>query len=481
MVQVGVPAENLIRWNAELGDCGPGEVDAHVAKRIDYMRMGSAHLLLRGRPEGAVIELLGRAVPGGGYVTTYSDVTAYKRAEQALLDANATLEQRVQLRTAELSEALAATAQARQAAESANISKTRFLAAASHDLLQPLNAARLFTSALRQQPGLDAEASTLAERIDASFRAAEGLLDALLDTSRLDAGSYHPDVGDFALADVFESLKAQFAVVAAQRDLRLHVVATKLAVRSDPQLLRRIVQNLISNALRYTSHGGVLVGARRDGDEVRIEVWDTGPGIPCEQRLRIFDEFQRLDQPSPWGEKGLGLGLSICDRLATILGHRLDLHTAVGHGSCFVIRVPRSAAVPVRRHNVQRSGGGEQLPLTVLCLDNDAAILDGMRALLCRWGVECRVALDVAHARCEIQRGGVDVILADYHLTDAMDGLQAAEYLRTLVTTLPPVVVITADGSSELKQRARVLGYPLLHKPLRPAALRALLSALVRR
>jgi Na+/proline symporter/signal transduction histidine kinase len=481
MVHVGVPVENLIRWNAELGECGPGEVDAHVAKRIDYMRMGSAHLFRRVRPDGTVIEMLGRALPGGGYVTTYSDVTAYKRAEQALLDANETLEQRVQLRTAELSEALAATAQARQAAESANISKTRFLAAASHDLLQPLNAARLFTSALRQQPGLDAEASTLAERIDASFRAAEGLLDALLDTSRLDAGSYHPDVGDFALADVFESLKAQFAVVAAQRDLRLHVVATKLAVRSDPQLLRRIVQNLISNALRYTSHGGVLVGARRDGDEVRIEVWDTGPGIPCEQRLRIFDEFQRLDQPSPWGEKGLGLGLSICDRLATILGHRLDLHTAVGHGSCFVIRVPRSAAVPVRRHNVQRSGGGEQLPLTVLCLDNDAAILDGMRALLCRWGVECRVALDVAHARSEIQRGGVDVILADYHLTDAMDGLQAAEYLRTLVTTLPPVVVITADGSSELKQRARVLGYPLLHKPLRPAALRALLSALVRR
>ena len=174
MVHVGVPVENLIRWNAELGECGPGEVDAHVAKRIDYMRAGSAHLFRRVRPDGTVIEMLGRALPGGGYVTTYSDVTAYKRAEQALMDANETLEQRVELRTAELSEALAATAQARQAAETANISKTRFLAAASHDLLQPLNAARLFTSALRQQPGLDAEASKLAERIDASFRAAEG-------------------------------------------------------------------------------------------------------------------------------------------------------------------------------------------------------------------------------------------------------------------------------------------------------------------
>ncbi len=481
MVHVGVPVQNLIRWNAELGECGPGEVDGHVAKRIDYMHAGSAHLFRRVRTDGTVIEMLGRALPGGGYVTTYSDVTAYKRAEQALIDANETLEQRVELRTAELSEALVATAQARQAAEAANISKTRFLAAASHDLLQPLNAARLFTSALRQQPGLDAEAGELAERIDASFRAAEGLLDALLDTSRLDVGSYHPEVGGFALADMFESLKAQFAVIAAQRDLRLRVVATGLAVRSDPQLLRRIVQNLISNALRYTRHGGVLVGARRDGDHVRIEVWDTGPGIPDGQRSRIFDEFQRLEQPSPWGEKGLGLGLSICDRLAGILGHRLDLHSTIGHGSCFVVSVPRNAAVPVRRRKVQRSGSGEQLPLTVLCLDNDAAILDGMRALLGRWGVNCRVALDVAQAQIEMQRGAVDVILADYHLTDAMDGLQAVEYLRTLVETLPPVVVITADGSTELKQRARTLGYPLLHKPVRPAALRALLSALVRR
>ncbi len=481
MVQVGVPVASLIRWNADLGECGPGEGDEHVAKRIDYMRAGSAHVFRRVRPDGTVIEMRGRALLGGGYVTTYSDVTAYKQAEQALIDANETLEQRVAQRTAELTEALAATAQARQAAEVANISKTRFLAAASHDLLQPLNAARLFTSALRQQPGLDAEASKLAERIDASFHAAEGLLDALLDTSRLDVGSYHPEVVGFAMADMFESLRAQFAVIATQRGLRLRIVATGLAVRSDPQLLRRIVQNLISNALRYTSAGGVLVGARRDGDGVRIEVWDTGPGIPGEQLSRIFDEFQRLDQPSPWGEKGLGLGLSICDRLAGILGHRLDLHSVVGRGSCFVIRVPRSAAIPVRRRKVQRSGAGEQLPLTVLCLDNDVAILDGMRALLGRWGVDCRVALDMAQAKIEIQRGGVDVILADYHLTDALDGLQVVEYLRTLVETLPPVVVITADGSSALKQRARVLGYPLLHKPLRPAALRALLTALVRR
>ncbi len=481
MVHVGVPVADLIRWNAELGECGPGEVDGHVAKRIDYMHAGSSHLFQRIRPDGTVIEMRGRALPGGGYVTTYTDVTAYKHAEQALIEVNETLEQRVEQRTAELSEALAATALARRAAETANISKTRFLAAASHDLLQPLNAARLFTSALRQHPGLDAEAGALAERIDASFRAAEDLLDALLDTSRLDAGSYHPEVGGFALAELFDSLQAQFAVVAEQRGLRLRVAPTRLAVRSDPQLLRRIVQNFLSNALRYTSKGGVLLGARRCGDEVRIEVWDSGPGIPAEQRARIFDEFQRLEQPSPWGEKGLGLGLSICDRLAGILGHRLDLHSRLNHGSCFAVTVPRSEAVPQRRQRVQRAGSDKQLPLTVLCLDNDASILDGMRALLSRWGVDCRLALDATQAAQELVRGPIDLILADYHLSDDVDGLQALQQLREALGELPPVAMITADGSSELKLRARALGYPVLHKPVRPAALRAVLTALLRR
>ncbi len=479
MVYVGVPVEDLIRWNAELGECGPGEVDGHVAKRIDYMRAGSSHLFQRIRPDGTVIEMRGRALPDGGYVTTYTDVTAYKHAEQALIEVNETLELRVEQRTAELSDALAATAQAQRAAEAANISKTRFLAAASHDLLQPLNAARLFTSALRQHPGLDAEASQLAERIDASFSAAEDLLDALLDSSRLDVGSYRPEVGGFALTDLFESLKAQFAVVAEQRGLRLHVMPTTLAVRSDPQLLRRIVQNFLSNALRYTRRGSVLLGARRAHGAVRIEVWDSGPGIAAEQRARIFDEFQRLNQPSPWGEKGLGLGLSICDRLAGILDHRLDLHSQVGRGSCFAVTVPRNVQVPVRHQQVKRRGADEQLPLTVLCLDNDASILDGMRALLTRWGVDCRVALDLEQARIELTRGSIDLMLVDYHLADDLDGLQVLQLLQTEYPKLPPAAMITADGSSELKQRARARGYPLLHKPVRPAALRSLLSALL--
>ncbi|HEX7348266.1 MAG TPA: NahK/ErcS family hybrid sensor histidine kinase/response regulator [Rhodanobacteraceae bacterium] len=480
MVQIGIPVADLIRWNAQRGECGPGDISALVAKRVEYMRAGSAHVVEHVRPNGAVIEMHGRALPTGGYVTTYSDVTSYKRTEQALVEVNATLEHRVAERTAELSTALADAAQARRAAESANVSKSRFLAAASHDLLQPLNAARLFTSALRAQPGLDAESSGLAERIDASFHAADGLLSALLDVSRLDAGRYRPEVSDFELAELFDSLHAQFAVIAAQRNLRLRVMPTTLAVRSDPQLLSRIIQNLVSNALRYTAHGGVIVGARRSAQSVRIEVWDSGPGIAAEQHTRIFEEFQRLDAPSPWGEQGLGLGLSICQRLSRMLGHQLDLQSTVGHGSRFTVRVPRASASIVPRAPVEHPNAGQRLPLKVLCLDNDAAILDGMDALLGRWGIDCRTALDVAHARSEFARGGVDVILADYHLAGDTDGLQAIEQLQSEFGTLPPVVLVTADAGLELKQRAHALGFPVLLKPVRPAALRAVLAAFVR-
>ncbi len=481
MVYVGVQVADLIRWNAEHGECGPGEVEAHVAKRIGHMRAGSAHLFQRVRTDGSTIEMRGRALPGGGYVTTYTDVTAYKHVERALIEANETLEQRVDQRTAELREALDATAEAQRAAEAANVSKTRFLAAASHDLLQPLNAARLFTSALRQHPGLDTEAGQLVGRIEASFSAAEDLLDALIDTSRLDTGSYRADIAAFALADLFDSLRTQFAAVAEQRGLRLRVVSTRLAVRSDPQLLRRILQNFLSNALRYTRHGGVLLGARRRGSEVRIEVWDSGPGIAAAQQARIFGEFQRLELPSPWGEKGLGLGLSICRRIAQMLDHPISLHSREQQGSCFAVSMPRAVAGPRAARPAQRTGGLERLPLTVLCLDDDAAILDGMRALLQRWGVDCRTAADLAQAEAELERGPIDLVLADYHLAGTVDGLQALQRLCGMLPVALPGALITADGSHELIQRARQLGYPLLHKPVKPAALRALLTALSRR
>ena len=481
-VYVGRPIAELIRYNAQRGLLGPGDVEELVRRRLEFLRRGIQHVFVRERRDGRVIETRGEPLPGGGYLTTFSDITAHKRAEGALREANETLEQRVAQRTQELREALSAQEQAKRQAEAANASKTRFLAAASHDLLQPLNAARLFTSALRHQPQLDLESAQLAERIDTSFKAAEDLLDALLEASRLDAGRYRREISVFPLNDLFESMRHQFSVLADTRGLQLHVIPTRVHVRSDPHLLRRIVQNFLSNALRYTRSGGVLLGVRRRGGDISVEVCDTGPGIASADLRMIFDEFRRLDQPSPWGEKGLGLGLAICDRIARILDHPLAADSRPGHGSRFSIRVPRAPASTTGTARIMRRPSPVGLPgtLHVLCLDNDGAILDGMLALLTRWGVGCDIARNVEEAHKAISQQRPDLILADYHLDDPIDGLEALDRLRRACSPPSPGALITADASPELKAQARDRGYALLRKPVKPAALRALIAQLGR-
>lgn len=482
LVYVGRPIADLIRYNAERGDCGPGEVEEHVLKRLRHMRAGTAHVFQRERADGSVLEMRGQQLPGGGFVTTFTDVTDYKKTEQALIEANETLEQRVALRTSELSAALAAQERAKLEAQSANISKTRFLAAASHDLLQPLNAARLFTSALRHQPNLDSESTQLAERIDLSFRAAEDLIESLLETSRLDAGNYRPEFADIALAELIKPLQQQFSLLAQRRGLRFKVVSSRAVVRSDSHLLRRILQNFCTNALRYTRSGRVTLGVRRCGSDVRIEVWDTGSGITAENLEHIFDEFHRVEGPSPWGEQGLGLGLSICERIARILGHRLQVRSWPGQGSCFAVDVP---LVSMRDRNDTGPAtplkiAGELRAMHVLCIDNEPSILEGMHSLLSRWGLSC----DLAANREEALRAALlrkpEMILVDLHLGSAQDGIELLEELRAHTGSSPPAALITADGSPELKLRARQQGLVVLRKPVRPAALRAMISALSR-
>ncbi|WP_440224880.1 hybrid sensor histidine kinase/response regulator [Dokdonella sp. MW10] len=478
-VYVGRPVADLILYNAAQGLLGPGDPDQFVSKRQAHLRRGLPHVYVRRRADGRVIETRGDPLPGGGYLTTFTDITAYKRAEQALIDANETLEQRVEQRTHELSEALTAQESAKRQAEAANQSKTRFLAAASHDLLQPLNAARLFTSALRHQPDLDAETGEIVERIDTSFKAAEDLLDALLEASKLDAGKYHADVGTVSLAEVIAPLRHPFGVQAASRGIKLAFFESKAWVRTDPQVLRRILQNFLSNALRYTHHGSVLLGVRRlrDGN-VRIEVRDSGPGIDPDQQAGIFDEFRRGSQVSPWGEKGLGLGLSICERMARLLGHRLSLRSQPGRGCVFAVDLPRAEplAVAPRQEGEPAPAVGMPRGLHALCLDNDASILDGMAALLARWGVTCDLAATTAEALDAVARRRPDLILADYHLDAGDDGLSALAALRKALPSPPPCALVTADNSAELTSKAREFGYALLRKPVKPAALRALIA-----
>jgi len=482
IVYVGRPVADLIRWNAERGVFGDADPEEQIAKRLEHMRAGHAYVVQRTRRNGRVYEIRGRPMPDGGYVTTYTDITDFKQTEQALREATQTLEQRVADRTRELETALEAQRDAKRLAEEANATKTRFVAAASHDLLQPLNAARLFASALEERAG-DETVRTIAARIDSSMRAAEEVLDDMLDIARLESGTMRAEIADFDLAEVFEGLERQFAPLAQRRSLRLRVTRPACRVRSDRVLLRRVLQNLISNALRYTQRGGVLVGCRRRGGSVEITVWDTGPGIAEQHQQAIFDEFRRLDRVSPWGEQGLGLGLSICDRIARLLSLELGLRSVPGRGSMFRVRVPVGAAAPALAAESPCepavAAPSSLVGMTVLCVDNEPEILAGMSALMSRWGVRVVTATDSQAARQLAAAEHPAVVLADYRLGDGDDDGLALLVELCRADVAPPIgALVTADHTAALAERARDLGFPMLRKPVKPAALRALMGAL---
>jgi CheY-like chemotaxis protein len=343
-------------------------------------------------------------------------------------------------------------------------------------VLQPLNAARLFASALREADD-PIQQQHLAERVDASLRAAEELLDGLLDVSRLDAGALTPTLRDLDAGQLLRDLAAQAAPMAAARGIDIRVHAPPLVVRSDPRLLRRVLQNFLANALRYTPRGRVVLAARRRGAQVALQVWDTGPGIPAHHMRQIYDEFHRYEQPFDWDGRGLGLGLSICQRIARLLGHALDARSTIGRGSMFSVSVPRGEAsalpVPVAATAVMAESGLDGL--RVLCVDNDPDILAGMRALLERWDVSalCAGTVDAALA---LAARRPDVLLVDYHLHDRLDGLDTLDALRAICGDVPGAL-LTADGSVALRRAAGERGYRVLTKPVKPASLRAFLAA----
>ncbi|MES2684160.1 MAG: hybrid sensor histidine kinase/response regulator [Pseudomonadota bacterium] len=473
LIHIGQPIETLFRFNAQRGLLGAGDVETLVARRMEHVQRGTPHVHERQMPDGSVIEIRGTPTPGGGFVTSYSDVTAYTRAQAALKTANDTLERRVAERTAALDIAS-------RSAERANDAKTRFLAAASHDLVQPLHAARLFLASADPRT-VPAETSVLLSRIGDSLAAAEQLLSGLLDISKLDAGALPVHRETFVADTVLLPLAREFEALAASRGLSFRYRPTHALLHSDPALLRRVLQNFLGNAVRYTSSGGVLLGVRRAGQALRIEVWDTGPGIAREQQRTIFEEFRRLHPHDAAGERGLGLGLAISERIAKLLDHAISLHSVPGRGSVFAVTVPLGAArdLPLPRAAGDTERANDQ-SAQVLIIDNEPLALAALSALLQRWGHHVMAAADLdAALALTAGKAPPDLLLVDYHLDDNQSGIDAAARLCAHWRVAVPCAVITADPTRAARDAAMAAGHALLQKPVKPAALRALVQRLL--
>jgi signal transduction histidine kinase len=454
------------------------EDGARARPLLDWVRMSGHRAPLRielQRTNGVTLDVYCRQTPDGGCVISFTDISAERDALGRLHDVNETLEQRVLSRTEELQAA-------RDEAETANASKTRFLAAASHDLLQPLNAAKLFLASLTESE-MTPEQDRITGRLQSAFNSVETLLGALLDISKLDGNAAEPRIAEFPLARLLDPLRDEFAAIAAQKGVQFHVAPTTLWVRSDPFYLRRILQNLASNAVRYTRRGKVLIGARKRGDRVRLEVIDTGPGIPADKLRDIFVEFHRLDAAG--SEPGMGLGLAIVERACRLLDHPLDLRSTVGKGSCFALETPRAApgdAPGLTRPRGRAQGGAAQADLSdliALVIDNEEEVREGMLSLLESWGASAVDAADGAEALRRVEELGVtpDVILADCHLDAGGDGLEVIRTLRGLYGDVP-AILITADRTEMLARRAVAARVEMLSKPVPAAQLRTMLAGL---
>ncbi|MEH6826110.1 MAG: NahK/ErcS family hybrid sensor histidine kinase/response regulator [Motiliproteus sp.] len=450
--------------------------------------------------DGRILEICSHALPSGEFVNTYTDITERSRSAEALVQAYQHMEQRVAERTAELTQVNRLLLQevderrligsrlleAKKEAEQANQSKTKFLAAASHDLLQPMNAARLFSASLLEHP-LQDKTRALVQSLNYSLEDVESLLAALVDISKLDAGVVKPDITAFSADHLLGNLANEFQTLAAQSQLDFHWVPCRAVIATDSQLLARILRNFLSNALRYTRKGRIVLGCRRNADGVSIQVWDTGIGIAADKQREIFQEFNRVQHDNSAHDKGLGLGLAIVDKMSGILGHRVSVQSTPGSGSCFSVQVPYGE---LDQSQLQRSPAQSAQGQSVSCpqlqgrrilvLDNERSICQAMQLFLEGWGCEVLTALSYsAIVEQSARLGALDLIVADYHLDNNQTGLDAVQRMTQELGISAPVLMITANYSNDLKQEIRALGYQLMNKPVRPAKLKAVIQHLV--
>lgn len=464
MLQVGTPVAELSRWALErvMHD---GDISTSLQRRVSFMRAGTPHLSERVFPDGSIVEIRGNPMPGGGFVATFTDVTEFRRAESGLKQANETLELRVGERTVLLETA-------KREAEHANDAKSRFLAAIGHDLMQPLHAAHLFTDALAQQLDDGSMRESLSQ-IRGALDSTTDLLTGLLDMSRLEAGGLVPQPRVFPLAEVLDPLASEFRALAAEHGLGFRCVPTRRWVRSDPQLLRRVLQNFLANAVRYTAHGHILLGVRRSGDVLRIEVHDTGHGIAEADHQRLFEEFRRGENAVG---QGLGLGLAIADRIAQLLDAPLQLRSRVGMGSVFAVSVPYVVDAPARTPRGVAKAGLHGT--NVLIVDNDPSALDALTRVLEGWGCRVSAVVDEHSADRAISDRPADLWLFDFHLDDGDTGVALRERLLQRHDERP-TLILSADLGESVRRAVLEAGLSLLSKPLKPLALKSVLDRLL--
>ncbi|MBQ4832177.1 PAS-domain containing protein [Pseudoalteromonas sp. MMG010] len=486
-LEVGQAIQDIIRYNAKRGECGPGEIERQVEKRVQHLKNGSSHHFIRHRRNGQVYEMIGNPLPDGGFVTSFSDITTHINTQNALEEINMDLENRIEARTQEvqtINRDLHAQIQSRvkteqaltlakREAEHANDSKTRFLALASHDILQPLNAARLYLAAIDENQ-LSSNNKNNFDKLGDSLDSTVHLMSALLEIAKLEQGAMTPTPRHFSIDDILLPLQSEYAILSSDKGLTLNVRSQQQIVHSDITYLRRIIQNLVSNAVKYTDTGRVLIACRNRKHNLRIEVWDTGPGISDVEQAKIFNDFYRIQSKD---NKGVGLGLGVVKRMVDLLSLELFVDSQLHKGSRFSIEVPYGDAMLVQQKDTTNSLIENRATVNIIAVDDDPKNLAAMASLLNKWQANYTLFENVDNVLNHAHNHSApNVILMDYQLGHSLDGIDVINKLREIWQSEIPAILITAVRDNELKQQTKAQKIHYLSKPIKPGKLKALLN-----
>ncbi|WP_251357870.1 PAS domain-containing hybrid sensor histidine kinase/response regulator [Kangiella sp. TOML190] len=489
LMQIGTPIVKLIEYNAQREETDPKVIKQKVERRLATLKNGQAHSHERTDTWGRSLVVTGNPMPGGGFVTSFVDITDYKAQQESLKQLNENLEQRVEERTLDLAAANQQLVEAKGQAEQANQIKTQFLTACSHDLLQPLNTANLFASSIAQQHA-PKNIQTSVQHIQISIHQAENLIKDLLDIAKLDSHAIEPQIIDFAIDELLAPLFESHTLVAQEKGIQLHYVASSKIVRSDPKLLRRVLQNLLNNAIRHTPNGKILIGCRNQGNQLLVQICDNGEGIPSDQIDTIFDEFNRLATSQNAKHSGHGLGLAICKKLCKLLSVPIGLESEHGRGSTFSLTLELGQAQ--LQQSLNRSGSEQQTsPIdfdgkTILCVDDDPKQLAAISQLLKQWN--CQLISYHSYQQLSEQLGkvahsAIDLVISDFHLEQNRTGLDTIALVKAQLSAqqlaMVPALIVSADQSQEVLQQIQQHGHYYLAKPIKPLQLYNLLRKIV--